>query len=187
MNWCDGTGGTAGAFDFTTKGILQEAVGRGEFWRLVDVKGRMPGMAGLWPSRAVTFVENHDTGPPLAHWPFPARELGGGYAYILTHPGTPCVFYDHWNEGGAGQKWDGLRESIIQLIAVRKAASISARSSIVVLAARADVYAACIDGKVVVKVGPGDFSPNKIRLENKHWARACSGHNWACWRVDAPL
>ena len=33
---CDSTGGTAGAFDFTTKGILQEAVQRREYWRLVD-------------------------------------------------------------------------------------------------------------------------------------------------------
>lgn len=23
-----------------------------------------------------------------------------GYAYILTHPGTPCIFYDHlWTDG----------------------------------------------------------------------------------------
>ena len=43
-------------------GILQEAMGRGEYWRLVDSSGRPPGLLGMWPSRAVTFVENHDTG-----------------------------------------------------------------------------------------------------------------------------
>lgn len=32
MNWVDSTGGTSAAFDFTTKGILQEAVGRQEYW-----------------------------------------------------------------------------------------------------------------------------------------------------------
>ena len=37
-NWCDATGGTAAAFDFTTKGILQEALGRNELWRLVDAQ-----------------------------------------------------------------------------------------------------------------------------------------------------
>ena len=62
VDWCDATGGTAAAFDFTTKGILQEAVGRREYWRLIDSQGRPPGMAGIWPSRAVTFLENHDTG-----------------------------------------------------------------------------------------------------------------------------
>jgi hypothetical protein len=30
--------------------------------------------------------------------------LWEGYAYILTHPGTPCVFYDHlYQEGGLRQ------------------------------------------------------------------------------------
>ena len=43
-------------------GILQEAMGRGEYWRLIDSQGRPPGLLGMWPSRAVTFVENHDTG-----------------------------------------------------------------------------------------------------------------------------
>lgn len=40
VNWCDQTGGTAAAFDFTTKGILQEAVQRREYWRLVDSQVR---------------------------------------------------------------------------------------------------------------------------------------------------
>lgn len=57
VNWCDKTGGTAAAFDFTTKGILQEAVSRREYWRLVDTQGRPPGLIGMWPSRAVTFIE----------------------------------------------------------------------------------------------------------------------------------
>ena len=68
VNWCDKTGGTAAAFDFTTKGILQEAVGRNEYWRLIDSKGQPPGMLGMWGSRAVTFIENHDTGSTLGHW-----------------------------------------------------------------------------------------------------------------------
>ena len=46
-------------------GILQEAMGRREYWRLVDGQGRPPGLMGMWPSRAVTFIENHDTGDAL--------------------------------------------------------------------------------------------------------------------------
>jgi alpha-amylase len=38
VNWCDATGGTTAAFDFTTKGILQEALGRNERWRLTDAQ-----------------------------------------------------------------------------------------------------------------------------------------------------
>lgn len=40
VNWVDSTGGTNAAFDFTTKGILQEALGRNELWRLVDAQVR---------------------------------------------------------------------------------------------------------------------------------------------------
>lgn len=35
---------------------------RCEYWRLSDPKGKPPGVVGWWPSRAVTFIENHDTG-----------------------------------------------------------------------------------------------------------------------------
>ena len=34
---------------------------RCEYWRLKGADGRPPGVMGWWPSRAVTFLENHDT------------------------------------------------------------------------------------------------------------------------------
>lgn len=48
--------------DITTKGILHAAFERCEYWRLSDAAGKPPGLMGWWPSRAVTFLENHDTG-----------------------------------------------------------------------------------------------------------------------------
>ncbi|MBA0592923.1 hypothetical protein Gorai_009887, partial [Gossypium raimondii] len=62
VDWINATNGTAGAFDVTTKGILHSALERCEYWRLSDQKGKPPGVVGWWPSRAVTFIENHDTG-----------------------------------------------------------------------------------------------------------------------------
>lgn len=56
---------------------------------------------GWWPTRAVTFIANHDTDSTQQHWPFPADRVGAGYAYILTHPGIPCVFWDHYFTWGA--------------------------------------------------------------------------------------
>ena len=104
-------------------GILQEAMGRGEYWRLVDSQGRPPGLLGMWPSRAVSFIENHDTGSTLNHWPFPHDHLHEGYAYIMTHPGTPCIFWDHfWAEG--------LGESIRSLINVRRSHNLQCRSKV---------------------------------------------------------
>ncbi len=61
--------------------------------RLVDfacptLQGKATGLIGWLPSRAVTFVDNHDTGSTQQHWPFPAEHVVQGYAYILTHPGA---------------------------------------------------------------------------------------------------
>ncbi len=90
VNWVNETEGKSTAFDFTTKGILQEAV-NGQLWRLRDRNSKPPGMIGYWPEKAVTFIDNHDTGSTQGHWPFPGDKVMQGYAYILTHPGTPCI------------------------------------------------------------------------------------------------
>nr|ADO63831.1 alpha amylase [Brachypodium distachyon] len=148
VNWVDRVGGKDSAgmvFDFTTKGILNVAV-EGELWRLIDPQGKAPGVMGWWPAKAVTFVDNHDTGSTQAMWPFPADKVMLGYAYILTHPGTPCIFYDHFFN------W-GFKEEIAALVAVRKRNGIRATSALRVLMHDGDAYVAEVDGKVVVKIG----------------------------------
>eukprot|EP01018_Ginkgo_biloba_P014794 Gb_30449 [translate_table: standard] len=90
VDWVHSTEDTCTAFDFTTKGILQEAV-LGELWRLRDSNSRPSGMIGYWPEKAVTFVDNHDTGSTQKIWPFPSDKIMQGYAYILTHPGIPSI------------------------------------------------------------------------------------------------
>jgi len=89
-DWIQAAGGAVTAFDFTTKGILQAAV-QGELWRLKDSNGKPPGLIGLLPQNAVTFIDNHDTGSTQKLWPFPSDKVMQGYAYILTHPGTPSI------------------------------------------------------------------------------------------------
>ncbi|MBA0656605.1 hypothetical protein Goklo_008946, partial [Gossypium klotzschianum] len=120
VDWINATNGTAGAFDVTTKGILHSALERCEYWRLSDQKGKPPGVVGWWPSRAVTFIENHDTGSTQGHWRFPGGKEMQGYAYILTHPGTPAVFYDHI--------FSHHRSEIASLISVRNRNGIHCRS-----------------------------------------------------------
>ena len=44
------------------KVILCQVLEKCEYWRLSDQKGKPPGVVGWWPSRAITFIENHDTG-----------------------------------------------------------------------------------------------------------------------------
>ncbi|CAA2955276.1 alpha-amylase 3, chloroplastic [Olea europaea subsp. europaea] len=122
IDWINATNGTAGAFDVTTKGILHSALGRCEYWRLSDEKGKPPGVVGWWPSRAVTFIENHDTGSTQGHWRFPGGKEIQGYAYILTHPGTPSVFYDHI--------FSEYQFEIATLISIRNRNKIHCRSTV---------------------------------------------------------
>ncbi|KAK3026635.1 hypothetical protein RJ639_040662 [Escallonia herrerae] len=147
IDWINATNGTAGAFDVTTKGILHSALERCEYWRLSDQKGKPPGVVGWWPSRAVTFIENHDTGSTQGHWRFPVGKEMQGYAYILTHPGTPSVFYDH----------------------------------IQITKAERNVYAAMIDEKVAMKIGPGHYEPPS---GPQKWSLAIEGNNYKVWEAS---
>ena len=65
VKWLNDARGNATAFDVTTKGILHAAFERSDLWRLRDAVGNPPGLMGWWPSRAVSFLENHDTVRPL--------------------------------------------------------------------------------------------------------------------------
>ena len=141
----------------------------------MDAEGRPPGVVGVWPSRAVLFIENHDTGSTLGHWPFPYQSLHEGYCYILTHPGTPCVFYDHYY-----QHDNGLREAIRKLIKVRKRLGINSRSVVKILKAVSETYAANVDDKLVMKIGHGDFTPN-VGKDKGAWELETSGPSFAVW------
>eukprot|EP01018_Ginkgo_biloba_P014005 Gb_18574 [translate_table: standard] len=153
VNWINATGGTSSAFDVTTKGILHTAL-HNQYWRLIDPQGKPTGVMGWWPSRAVTFLENHDTGSTQGHWPFPRDKLKQGYAYILTHPGTPVIFYDHFYDFG-------LRDTITELIDARTRAGIHCRSPVKIYHANGEGYVAQIGDNLVMKLGQFDWNPSK--------------------------
>jgi alpha-amylase len=171
--WAD----RSAAFDFTTKGVLQQAVQFNERWRL-SVSGQPPGALGWWGAKSVSFIDNHDTGPSHPsggqnHWPFPGAQVMEGYAYILTHPGIPSVYWVHYFD------W-GHANAINALINIRKTRGINSSSTVRIAAAQAGLYAAFIrDGanneRVAVKIGPDAWSPGA------GWTMATSGTNYAVW------
>ncbi|XP_057777113.1 alpha-amylase 3, chloroplastic isoform X2 [Salvia miltiorrhiza] len=173
VDWINDTNGTAGAFDVTTKGILHSALERCEYWRLSDEKGKPPGVMGWWPSRAVTFIENHDTGSTQGHWRFPGGKEMQGYAYLLTHPGTPSVFYDHI--------FSGYKSEIKELISIRKRKKIHCRSTVKIVKSERDVYAAVIDDKIAMKIGPGHYEPDR---GSKNWSLATEGRDYKVWEAS---
>ncbi|KAM1280137.1 hypothetical protein TB2_020666 [Malus domestica] len=172
VDWINATNGTCGAFDVTTKGILHAALERCEYWRLSDEKGKPPGVLGWWPSRAVTFIENHDTGSTQGHWRFPKGKEMQGYAYILTHPGTPTVFYDHI--------FSHYQSEIAALISLRNRNKLNCRSLVKITKAERDVYAAIIDEKVAIKIGPGHYEPAS---GPQNWNKSLEGGDYKVWEA----
>ncbi|KAG0563439.1 hypothetical protein KC19_8G031600 [Ceratodon purpureus] len=173
VNWINAAGGTSSAFDVTTKGILHSAL-HGEFWRLIDPQGKPPGVMGWWPSRAVTFLENHDTGSTQGHWPFPRDKLMMGYAYILTHPGTPVIFYDHFYDFG-------LHDQIAELIAVRTRTGVHCRSPVQIFQANFEGYVAQIGENLVMKIGHLDWNPSKQNNLAGSWKRCIDKGEYQLW------
>ena len=56
---------------------------------------------------------------------------------------------------------------------------------VVIQKATSDVYAASIDNRVAMKVGPGDWSPTMVNLQvgQKEWVLRCSGPQFAVWEA----
>ncbi len=171
-DWVNAAGGKSAVFDFTTKWQLMLAVDRNEYWRLKNSDGKAIGFIGWWPAKAVTFLDNHDTGASPGggqnHWPFPGDKVMQGYAYILTHPGIPSVYWVHYYD------W-GLKTQINKLISIRKTQGINSESSLNIVSADSSKYAAIIDNKVAVKIGSGDWNPGS------DWNIAANGNNYAVW------
>jgi alpha-amylase len=181
-NWLDRTGGKSTAFDFPTRYLLYEATRTDDYGRLRSTNGGrvVPGgLLGYWPSRAVTFVDNHDTEyrrddehrsqyNDTRH--FAGATVDMAYAYLLTHPGMPCVFWSHYFDWGPA-----TRKRIDTLIRVRRGHGIWARSGVEIREARKGLYAAIIDGRVAVKLGACDWNPGWA------WRLAVDGERFAVW------
>ena len=110
------------AFDFPLKYYINDAFAGGstKWSRLND--------AALcndanYARYAVTFVDNHDTGRSVNDGGAPLySNIEAANAFILSMPGTPCVWLSHWKT---------YKTAIKRLILVRRAAGIHNQSEIV--------------------------------------------------------
>ena len=180
-NWINGTGGKSAAFDFALYyNSLQPAFNNSNFSSLSG----NPGLAGQfgYADKSVTFVDNHDTfvlpGSFVTN-----SNIMKAYAYILTHPGIPCVFFPHYYGGtyskdGVSVTYTSNETAINKLMAIRKANTINAYSS-VAISNTSTFYSAVIDNKVAVKIGPGTWNPGA------GWVLNTSGTDYAVWSKSA--
>ena len=151
-NWIDGTkvDGViqSASFDFPTRYAIRDACNQNN-WSKLSSKG----INGYdeYKRYSVTFVDNHDTQYRSASEPQdPVKSfVEAANAYILTMPGTPCVFLQHWKQ---------YKSSIKQLITLRKLAGIHNESEVKELNSSNMLYAAEVTGtkgKLILSCGMG--------------------------------
>lgn len=162
--WIDGTGSKSQAFDFPLRYILQAAIKANSYTTL---GWAVPGVIGVNPSHAVSFIDNHDTSRDDRFGT--TNQIIMGYAYILTHPGTPCVFWTDWNTSD-------IQKAIKLLIGARRQASITSTSSVYIDKYTTGLYAAYINSKLAVKIGSGSWTPS-----DTSYKLYTSGTNYAVW------
>lgn len=187
--WIDGTKMTGqpdparkacSAFDFATFELLRHYINSGEYNHLPAIAFKdsiSDGLIAINKNKSVTFLENHDTGFPQKQFDsFPNNEkVLQGYAYILTHPGVPCVYWKHYFDWGHGGK-------IKELIKARKYAGVHS-GSYIKTEVHDNNYVAIIGDKpeesstLIVKIGYGfGFKPDE-----NIWGLETFGNGYAVW------
>jgi alpha-amylase len=184
-------------FDFTTFFGLKQIINGSRYTDLYGY-GLGIGMVGdttdglPWKDRAVTFIENQDTGfrtnddgTPQPNNKFDSFANGWqaeqAYAQILTHPGVPTVFWKHYFDWGSD-----LRAKIKALINARKVAGVHSGSVVHLQdnAKAAGVYAAEIDGsrgQLYVRIGGNDDSWQPTKSGYKDYRVYAEGAGWKVW------
>jgi alpha-amylase len=188
---------SASVFDFPLQSRLEELINQGRYTELYgfnlgsgligDTTDSMP-----WKQRAVTFVENHDTGyrqnpdgTPDKDYPLDSFANGWpveqAYALVLTHPGVPSVYWKHYFEWG-----DDLQNKIKALINARKVAGVHAGSALFLQdnARRSGVYAAAVQGRrgvLYVRVGGSDANWQPSFSNVRYYREYAQGAGWKVW------
>ncbi len=139
--WIDGTKQDgdiqSAAFDFPLKYYINSAFSNnGNNWSDLDKTALANDAA--YARYAVTFVDNHDTGRSKDDGGDPLyANVEAANAFIMTMPGTPCVWLKHWLT---------YKTAIKKQIVVRKAAGVNNQSEILSHEASANGYVLTVKG-----------------------------------------
>ena len=167
------------AFDFQFRYTVRNAMNNGNYARLGQQNdGNWPLVSssyesGTYRRYAVTFVENHDTEKRsnAAQDPLKKDTLAAN-AYLLSMPGTPCVFMKHWQAYPA---------QIKAMVAARRLAGINNESSYANFRSAAGYYANIIktnnENRLLVVVG--NVAQNEPNVNSQQWAKALEGYHYA--------
>ena len=174
-NWLNGTklDGKiqSAAFDFPMKYYINDAFADGKWSRL---NGGALCDDNNYKRYAVTFVDNHDTGS-FGKCPLYAN-VEAANAYILSLPGTPCVWLSHWKT---------YKTAIKKQILIRRAAGITNESQILTHQASTQGYTLCVQGtkgKILLLLG-GD-TENAGNTAQDNYKIALEGTNYRLYVSD---
>ncbi len=152
------------AFDFPMKYNINSAFGSGSWGTLLN---SMLSNDNAYKRYSVTFVDNHDTYRESTKL---KTNICAANAYILTMPGTPCLFMKHWQSN---------KGTLKKLITIRKAAGINNQSEIVSVSKYSDGFVLEVKGtkgnlllvlgKTDVATIDKDMSAYQLALEGKNF------------------
>ncbi|MEQ8473842.1 MAG: DUF1921 domain-containing protein [Marinoscillum sp.] len=180
QDWVDATGSTA--FDFSTYYTLKGAI-KDNNYSYLSYQGAPAGGIGWDPQHYTTFIENHDTpdydpGNNVLN----GSNVGQAYAYLLSHPGVPCIYWPHLYEWGSS-----VTNEIKALIAVRKDAGIHSQSPVTIHRSENGLYVASIEGDnhaVYLKMGYTNWGDPATEGMGGSWDLVASGNNYAMWAAS---
>lgn len=166
--WIDATGKKSMAFDFPQKYALNSGLATGNYagmaWMNMATNKLAP--AGLIHSSyaryAVTFVDNHDTYKNESKY---TGNVPQAYAFLLSAPGVPCVFWAHWAAN---------KTAINNMIAARKSVGVHSQSACVVTNT-SGYYESLTEGTcgtLICRIGSWNGTPDGYET-------ACHGDGWA--------
>ena len=155
-NWIDGTktDGTntfsepqSAAFDFQFRYQVRDAVNNNNWTNVAGSNCLIK--TDAYKQYAVTFIENHDTEKRASDDQDPIRkDTIAANAYLLAMPGTPCIFFKHWQ---------AYKRELKMMIEARRLVGIHNQSSYYSVSSAAACTALCVEGtkgKLIVAVGP---------------------------------
>lgn len=169
-------------YDFAFYYVLRRCVETGCYGEMRRHDGKLNGLLGEEPGLAVTFLDNHDT----EHLDFVGKFAQGdqrrimlGYAILLTHPGTPSIYWNHFSDYG-----DSMTQKLVALGNLRQEARVTSTSKIEIIAADRDCYVTKIYGDmkshsdaktVYLKIGNSGHNPGN------GWQHRCHGDGYQAW------
>lgn len=176
--WIEATGKQSMAFDFPSKyAALNNGLAKNNFanmsWIEDKTTWRPAGMIHhhKYNRYAVTFVDNHDTYRDGNKY---TGNIQAAYAFLLSSPGIPCVFWPHWV--GAD------RDAINRMIAVRHAVGLHSQSDVTVTE-RSKYYESCAighKGKLITRIGAA--APTTVP---QGYQLVANGSNWQMFADEA--